>query len=95
MGDEESEPEINHGKLGGKFKSVLLDVNRQSNKGKSISNLNTFDTTQVRDYFGTEIDAQSECYDDYPELDLDRYNSKSIPGTQPDDSMFQKFDSEY
>ena len=28
-GDDESEPEINHGKLGGKFKSVLLEVNRK------------------------------------------------------------------
>ena len=98
-GDDESEPEINNGKLGGKFKSVLLDVNRQSRTsraGKSISNLNTFETSQAKEYFGTEIDMQSECYDDHPELSLDQFNMKSIPGTAPDDSLhLGKFDSEF
>ena len=58
-----------------------------------MSNVNTFDTSNVREYYDTEIDLQSEYYDDYPEISLERLNTKSIPGTQPDDSLpFPKMD---
>ena len=83
-GDAESEPDINHGNLGGKFKSVLLDVNRSSYRNKST--FYTFDTSDMKEYYGTEIDEKTDCGDDYRELTLDKFESKEIPGTQPDDS---------
>ena len=62
----------------------MIDVNRTriSNSKKYWS---TFDTDNVQQYFGTEIDENEYNYGcDYADIsELERKTSKGFPGTQP------------
>ena len=78
----ETEQDINNG---GKFKSVLIDVNRTRTTNSKYK-WSTFDTDNMQHICETEID-ENEHEDKYADIyDLDKRTSKGFPGTQPEQS---------
>ena len=76
----ETEQDINNY---GKFKSVLIDVNRSQNKRKSRQVLSTFDTDNMQREYETEIDESEYKVDDpYGDLSASReVNSRGLVHT--------------
>ena len=72
----ETEQDINNY---GKFKSVLIDVNRSQNKRKSRQVLSTFDTDNMQREYETEIDDSEYKVDEtYEGFDLGKNSSRGL-----------------
>ena len=63
----------------GKFKSVLIDVNRSQNKRKSRQYQSTFDTDNMQREYETEIDESEYKVDEtYEAFDLGKNSSRGL-----------------